>query len=243
MDSLDPQKYIEEQRAKEQADQQSGAAQNEDAGSATGLITILVVLLSVLGYVVSFLLDMREAPEAPPAPERSEMATEFWGPESEPIAAEAPAGMFTEVFKFPVEFDHGVRCHFALDEMRPHDDWAAAVNVELGELGRSGPDVKGEEFVRIAAVFPAAEGGRDFIISTKLNERMHSFTFLHTAEPADEVWLMLGKRSDGDFVYTANTASGTYGTGTIHRGLIDPRFATVRVVGVKGVIDCEVFDI
>ncbi len=243
MDHLDPEKYIEEQRAKQQAAEAESVEQDEDSGSAAGLIGILVALLSVLAFVASYLLDSRDEPQQPPASERSEMATDFWGPDSEPTSVDVPAGMFTKVFKFPIEPDQGVDCRFVVEETRPHEDWSPLLSVELGELGRSVSEVQGEEFVRLSVLFQAPDVGRDYKISTWLNEQMHSFTFMRIVDPADEVRLMLGKRSDGDFVYTASEGSGDYGTGTVHRRTIDPRVATVRVVGAKGVIDCETVDI
>ena len=245
MDALDPQKYIEEQRAKQQAEQQSGAAQEEDSGSATGLITILVVLLSVLGYVVSFLLDMREESRAPPATETSEMATEFWGPDSEPTAVDTPAGMFTEVFKFAIEPDQGVNCHFVIEETRTHEDWSPTAAIVLSELGRFDPDVVGEEYVKITAFLPtaASEAGHVYELSTWENEQQYSFPFLGILEPADEIWLVLGSRAGGDFAYRAGEESGQFGAGLYHRPSIQPRVATVILSGARATVDCEIVDI
>lgn len=243
MDKLDPQKYIEEQRAKQQAEQRNGTAQDENSGSATGLITIIVVLLSVLGYAASFLLDMREESDAPPAQERSEMAIEFWGPASEPTPIDTPAGMFTEVFKFPISVDQGVSCHLAIEETRPHEDWSPTAAIALSELGRFDADAVGEAYVKITAVLQAAEFGQVYELGTWQNEQQYSFPFLRIMEPADEIWLVLGSRTGGDFAYRASEATGEYGAGLFHRPSIQPRVATVIVSGAKGTIACEIIDI
>ena len=243
MDKLDPQKYIEEQRAKQQAEQRHGTAPDEDTGSAAGLITIIVVLLSVLGYVASFLLDMREVSDAPPAQERPEMATEFWGPDSEPAPVDTPAGMFTQIFKFPLGMNQAVNCHFVIEETYLHEDWSSTVAIALSELGRFEPEVVGEEYVKITAVLWATDGGRIYKLSTWENEEQYSYPFLGISDPADEIWLVLGSRSGGDFAYRAGEEPGNFGAGLYHRPSISPRVATVIVSGAKGAIDCEVLDI
>ncbi len=243
MDKLDPQKYIEEQRAKQQAEEQQSAPEDEDSGRATGLITILVVLLSVIGYVASFLLNLREDTEAPPAQERSEMATEFWGPDSEATLVDTPAGMFTEVFKFRIDTDQGVNCQFVIEETRPDADWSPTAAVALSELGRFDPEAVGEEYVKITASLQESGDGRTYTLATWQNEQQYSFRFLHIMDPTDELWLLLGARTGGDFAYRAGEQSGEYGAGLFHRPSITPRVATVILSGAKAMIDCEVIDI
>ena len=245
MDHLDPQKYIEEQRARQQAAEAESVEQGEDSGSAAGLIGILVALLSVLAFVASYLLDSREEPQPPPASERSEMATEFWGPDSEPIEVDTPGGMYSEVFKFRIDVDQGVNCHFVIAETRPHENWSPTAAIALSELGRSEPDAVGEEYVKITAVLPSAEDdvGRVYNLSTWENEQQYSYPFLRTMKSEDEIWLLLGSRSDGDFAYRASERSGEYGAGLYYRPSIEPRVATVILSGTKGMIDCEIVDI
>ena len=93
------------------------------------------------------------------------MATEFWGPDSGPAPVDTPAGMFTEVFKFPIGVDQAVNCHVVIQETYIHEDWSPTAAIALSELGRFEPEVVGEEYVKITAVLRATDAGRIYKLS------------------------------------------------------------------------------